>query len=371
MNDDGARGPRQDRRTVAQTQGSRNGRLTLPERVSARLSNGAARTDDTHGENFYKPFLAAIHEGLNHAAVIRKKRRIINSMKAVAALFVVAAVALALWLPANQYVNARRQEAEAVAAMNRVRKWPQGKVVGEYQAAQRYNASIASSTQHSLGEFSDPFASSVKNSNGGRKALTSSQKDTTYQGLLNGGGGVMGVIHIPKISLKLPIYHGTSDEVLDKGVGHLYGTSLPVGGKSTNSVLTGHRGRPYETLFTRLDQLRQGDVIYIDTLGRTMGYRVTAIHVVSPDDVHLYKVQQGKDLVTLMTCTPYGVNTHRLVLTAERRPIPKDIPYPEDSVGDGLLWGTITALTIIAVGIIFILMKHRRHWPIRHAKGWF
>lgn len=302
-----------------------------------------------------------------HAATIRRKRRAINVLKALAALLVVAAVTLALWLPANQYVNARRQEAQAVAAMNRVRKWPQGRVVGEYHDAQRYNAAIASGGQGSLGEYSDPFAPDVRNSKGGRKALTSSQKDATYQGLLDEGGGVMGVIHIPKISLKLPIYHGTSDEVLDKGVGHLYGTSLPIGGASTNSVLTGHRGRPYETLFTRLDELDRGDVIYIDTLGRTIGYRVTAIHVVDPDDVHLYKVRPGKDLVTLMTCTPYGVNTHRLVLTAERRPIPKDIPYPEDSIGDGLLRGSVTTLSIIALGIIVTLVRHRRRWPVRHA----
>ncbi|WEV76429.1 class C sortase [Bifidobacterium sp. ESL0800] len=367
MNTDGAHKRGQGSQTVPQAQQRGNVRMAGAEPASARPGK-SARTDGARDEGVARSFGEVVQKGLEHADLVRRKRRIINAMKALAAFLVIAAVALALWLPANQYVNARRQEAEAVAAMNRVRKWPQGKVVEEYRAAQRYNASIASSGQRSLGEFSDPFASAVKNSKGGKKALTTSQKDKTYQELLNDGGGVMGVIHIPKISLKLPIYHGTSDEVLDKGVGHLYGTSLPVGGKSTNTVLTGHRGRPYETLFTRLDQLRQGDVIYIDTLGRTMGYRVTAIHVVSPDDVHLYKVRQGKDLVTLMTCTPYGVNTHRLVLTAERRPIPKDIPYPEDSVGDGLLWGTITALSIIAVGIIFILIRHRRHWPVRHAK---
>lgn len=367
MDTDEARGSGQGHRPVVRVQRS-HGHYGVTESVSSPSGS------EPHGNGGYvektpRPFFEIVHEGLNHAAFIRRKRVIINAMKALAAFFVVAAVALALWLPANQYVNARRQEAAAVAAMNRVRKWPQGKVVEEYHAAQRYNASIASSGQHSLGEYSDPFAQSTKNSAGGKKVLTSSQKDTTYQMLLNSGGGVMAVIHIPKISLKLPIYHGTSDEVLDKGVGHLYGTSLPVGGKSTNAVLTGHRGRPYETLFTRLDQLRKGDVIYIDSLGRTIGYRVTAIHVVDPDDVHLYKVRQGKDLVTLMTCTPYGVNTQRLVLTAERRAIPKDIPYPEDSVGDGLLWGTITALTIIAVGIILMLIRHRRHWPIRHASG--
>ncbi|RBP97113.1 class C sortase, partial [Bifidobacterium aemilianum] len=110
---------------------------------------------------------------------------------------------------------------------------------------------------------------------------------------------------VPRISLNMPIYHGTSDQSLSQGSGHLYGTSLPVGGPSTNAVLTGHRGLPGALLFTRLDELKPGDVFYVDTLGRTMGYRITAIHVVDPDDTHLYTVVQGKDLVTLMTCTPY------------------------------------------------------------------
>lgn len=307
-----------------------------------------------------------MEQGRRRYAVIRHKRRFINFLKAMMALCVVAAIALVLWLPANQYVNARKQEAEAVAAMNRVSKWPRGKIAEELAAAQQYNADIAASRQDSMGEFADPFAPGV-GAKGHKRVVTQSERDARYQSLLNVGGGVMGVIRIPKISLKLPIYHGTSDEVLDKGVGHLYGTSLPVGGASTNSVLTGHRGRPNTLLFTRLDQLDTGDVIYINALDHTFGYQITSIHVVKPNDTHLYKVVPGKDLLTLMTCTPYGVNTRRLVLTAERRPIPKAIPYPDDARGDGLLRGSLTALSLLALGVLTLVVWHRRKWPVRHS----
>ncbi|WEV69828.1 class C sortase [Bifidobacterium sp. ESL0775] len=304
--------------------------------------------------------------GRRHYLLIRRKRRLITALKALMVMFVVAAVALAAWLPINQYVSARKQAAVAVAAMNRVRKWPQGRIAEELKEVQRYNAGIAASGQSSLGEFPDPFATGADKKDA-NKVVTRSERDGTYQSLLNEGRGVMGAIQIPKISLKLPIYHGTSDEVLDKGVGHLYGTSLPVGGKNTNTVLTGHRGRPNTLLFTRLDELKVGDVFYLNTLNHTFGYQITAIHVIRPDDTHLYKVKPGKDLVTLMTCTPYGVNTQRLVLTAERRPIPKDIPYPEDAQGDALLTGGLTILGVLALGLVTLAIRHRRHWPVRHG----
>ncbi|WEV72889.1 class C sortase [Bifidobacterium sp. ESL0790] len=311
-------------------------------------------------------FAQILEQGKRHYVVIRSKRRFISFLKAMMALCVVTAIALVLWLPANQYVNARQQEAEAVAAMNRVQKWPRGKIAEELAEVQRYNADIAASRQDSMGEFADPFAPGV-GATGHKRVVTQSERDVRYQSLLNVGGGVMGVIRIPKISLKLPIYHGTSDEVLDRGAGHLYGTSLPVGGASTNSVLTGHRGRPNTLLFTRLDQLDKGDVVYINALDHTFGYQITAIHVVKPTDTHLYKVVPGKDLLTLMTCTPYGVNSHRLVLTAERRPIPKAIPYPDDARGDGVLRGSVTALALLALGVLALVVAHRRKWPMRHA----
>ncbi|WEV66884.1 class C sortase [Bifidobacterium sp. ESL0769] len=311
-------------------------------------------------------FAEVMASGARSFMIIRRKRRMISALKILMALVVVVAIGLALWLPVNQYVNARKQEAQAVAALNRVQKWPRGKIVQELKRAQQYNASIAISGQNSLGEFPDPFsAAPAKNSK--ERNATQSERDETYQSLLNEGKGVMGVIQIPKISLKLPIYHGTSDEVLDKGVGHLYGTSLPVGGASTNAVLTGHRGRPNMALFTRLDQLDKGDVIYLNTLNHVIGYQITSIHVVKPSDTHLYTVVPGKDLVTLMTCTPYGVNTQRLVLTAERRPIPKAIPYPDDAQGDALLKASLIGIALLVFIVAILAYRHRRHWPVRHG----
>lgn len=308
-------------------------------------------------------FEDALLSGFHHFTRVRRKRRIIMTMKTIMVMMLLTALGLALWLPVSQYVNARSQRADAAAALNHVAKWPQGKVADEFHRAQRYNAAIAASGQQSLGEYADPFIAKANRSG----APARSEKDDEYRTLLDEGNGVMGVVEIPQISLKLPIYHGTSDAVLNKGVGHLYGTSLPVGGASTNSVLSGHRGKPHALLFTRLDELKVGDAFYVETLNRMMGYRIVAIHVVLPKDTHLYKVVPGRDLVTLMTCTPYGVNSHRLVLTAERRPIPQDIPYPDDAYGDGLLWGVLVGTAIALVGIVVLAVRHRRHHMMRHA----
>ncbi len=132
------------------------------------------------------------------------------------------------------------------------------------------------------------------------------------------GNGIMGSVEIPKIDLKLPVYHGTSEEVLAVGVGHLKESSLPVGGESTHSVLTGHRGTPNAQLFTRLDELEEQDVFFINVGQDTLCYRICNIQTVRPEETEIIGIQKGKDLVSLVTCTPYGLNTHRLVITGER-----------------------------------------------------
>lgn len=134
------------------------------------------------------------------------------------------------------------------------------------------------------------------------------------------GSGIMGYLEIPKISVCLPVYHGTEDEALARGAGHLEGSSLPVGGGGTHTVLTGHRGLPSAKLFTDLDQLREGDTFRIMTLGDTLEYEVTGIRTVLPEETKDLRIQEGEDLATLVTCTPYGVNTHRLLVTGERIP---------------------------------------------------
>lgn len=132
------------------------------------------------------------------------------------------------------------------------------------------------------------------------------------------GNGMMGTIEIPKISLKLPIYHGTEEDVLASGIGHLKESSLPVGGENSHSVLSGHRGLPNAQLFTRLDELKEGDVFSIQICNQKLTYRVCDVCVVEPEETEGLAIQSGRDLLSLVTCTPYGINTHRLVVTGER-----------------------------------------------------
>lgn len=151
-------------------------------------------------------------------------------------------------------------------------------------------------------------------------------KTTEYWKILNvAGDGVMGYLSIPKINIKLAIYHGTADDVLQTGVGHLNGTKLPVGGESTHSVLAAHRGLPSARLFTDIDQMKKGDMFYIHVLDETLAYQVDDIlDMVDKDDRETLdkalQIQQGKDQVTLFTCTPYGVNSHRLLVRGTRVP---------------------------------------------------
>ena len=151
-------------------------------------------------------------------------------------------------------------------------------------------------------------------------------KNTEYWQILNvGNDGVMGYVSIPKINIKLSIYHGTADDVLQTGIGHLNGTKLPIGGESTHSVLAAHRGLPSARLFTDIDQLERGDMFYIHVLDETLAYQVDQIldMVDKDDDETLQKalqIEEGQDYVTLFTCTPYGVNSHRLLVRGTRVP---------------------------------------------------
>lgn len=132
------------------------------------------------------------------------------------------------------------------------------------------------------------------------------------------GSGIMGSLDIPKINVELPIRHGTTEEVLSEGIGHIQGTSLPVGGENTHCVLTGHRGLPSSKLLTRLDEMAEGDYFFLRTCGETLAYRVCEIRTIEPENVSVLEIREGEDLVSVVTCTPYGLNTHRLIVTGER-----------------------------------------------------
>ena len=192
-----------------------------------------------------------------------------------------------------------------------------------------------------------------------------SKKDKKkYESLLDvSGTGIMGYIEVPKIDCSLPIYHGTDEGALQIAIGHLEGRSLPVGGKSTHCVLSGHRGLPSARLFTDLDQMEEGDVFVLNVLGRKLAYEVDQIKVVLPDEMSDLEIVQGKDLCTLVTCTPYGINTHRLLVRGHRT------KYIEETVvrvqkeaekketGIWLLAGGGTVFLII---IIIVVVKRRR-----------
>jgi LPXTG-site transpeptidase (sortase) family protein len=144
-------------------------------------------------------------------------------------------------------------------------------------------------------------------------------EDEEYEALLNtGADGVMGIVEVPRINVQLPIYHYTTDEVLEKGAGHLFGSSLPVGGESTHAVITAHSGLPSAKLFTDLELLKEEERFYIHVLGEKLAYEIDNISVVKPDETESLVIVKGEDKVTLITCTPYAVNTHRLLVTGHR-----------------------------------------------------
>ena len=145
------------------------------------------------------------------------------------------------------------------------------------------------------------------------------EESADYLNTLNiNNNGVMGFISIPKIDVRIPIYHGTSSKVLQKGVGHLEGSSLPIGGSGTHSILSAHRGLPSARLFTDLDQMKKGDQFYIYVLDQTLAYEVDQITVIEPDNTDYLTMNNNEDYVTLVTCTPYAVNTHRLLVRGHR-----------------------------------------------------
>ena len=186
-----------------------------------------------------------------------------------------------------------------------------------------YTSAINSSTQVDYQELYDEalqYNSILYQTKGmtvGNSAQTLS--DENYNKLLNlNNDGIMGTIEIPKINVNLPIYHGTEDEVLEVGIGHLQESSLPVGGENSRAVLTGHRGLPNSKLFTRIDELVKGDFFFIKVFDKTLAYQVTDIEVILPEELDALNIIPEKDLVSLVTCTPYAINTHRLIVTGER-----------------------------------------------------
>lgn len=186
-----------------------------------------------------------------------------------------------------------------------------------------------------------------------------------YDDILNFGDGLIGYIDIPKINVKLPIYHGDSDKVLEKGVAHLPNTAFPIGGVGNHSVLSAHTGYPTQVFFDNLNELEIGDEIKVSVLDETLTYAVTAKNIVKPDNISLLSVDEEKDLLSLITCYPYGINSHRLIVTAERV---SETASPDTAIKaetnnrsfDFILLAII-AIAITAVIATFAVRKRRKN----------
>ena len=211
----------------------------------------------------------------------------------------------------------------------------------EFEKALKYNKSLIGE------EVYDPFIPG-----------TGYALPDNYNDVLNiNGDGIMGYIEIPKISLKIPIYHGSSPAVLQKGIGHLEASALPIGGVGNNPVLTGHRGLPSAELFTRLDELKKNDLVYINVLDDVLAYKVSEIYEILPGDISKLGAYKERDMITLITCTPYGINTHRLVIQADRTEYVKEV---KDSIKPKFTFklsqGTIIRMSGIILGLIFLYL---------------
>lgn len=216
--------------------------------------------------------------------------------------FVLLSFCLACYPFISDYLAEQSQQSDVASYANAVENTDGQELQKAYQAAVEYNENL-------LGNIvADPF----------NAAASSQATNSDYQTQLSVGGEIMATLEVPAIDLKLPIYHGTSDEVLKKGAGHLPQTSLPVGGESTHAVITGHTGMPAAKLFSDLNKMQVGDRFYIYVLGKTLTYKVDKIYVIEPDDTKSLRVYEGKDYVTLITCTPFGVNSHRLLVRGVR-----------------------------------------------------
>lgn len=195
--------------------------------------------------------------------------------------------------------------------------------------------------------------------------ILSDEQQEIYKSLLDiGGNGIMGYIEIPMIDVMLPIYHGTKESVLQIAVGHLDWTSLPVGGAGSHCVLSGHRGLPSARLFTDLDKLKVGDVFMLHVLNEILTYEIDQILIVEPQDTDPLLIEPGKDLCTLITCTPYGINSHRMLVRGHRiesQEEPKDIRITADAVRiEPLMVAPIVAVPILLVLLIILLLPKQK-----------
>ena len=252
-------------------------------------------------------------------------------------------LSLLLYPAVSDYWNSKHQTRAIAVYSEEVSGLDEDQYQALWEAAAAYNASLLERNNAYL--------------------LTEKQK-AAYEQLLNVSGlGIMGYIEIPSIDCSLPIYHGTEESVLQIAIGHLEWTSLPVGGESTHCVLSGHRGLPSAKLFTNLDKLQEGDVFLLRVLDEVLTYEVDQILIVEPQETGALRIVEGEDLCTLVTCTPYGINTHRLLVRGHRienAPEARLVRVTADAVQiEPLLVAPIVALPMLLLLLILLLLPKR------------
>ncbi len=233
---------------------------------------------------------------------IQEKRRTIFTISLAVLLFLLA-LGLTIYPAFSSRYNEAHQSQIHTEYQDAVQALPDTAIPEARAKAQAYNDELWSSIARYGSYSKDSVSSAVEE----------------YAQLLDlTGTGTMGYVHIPKLAVSLPIYHGTEEETLDRGVGHLIGSSLPIGGSSTHAILTGHSGLASQKMFSDLDKLEIGDTFYLEVLNEILAYEVDQINTVLPHDTTYLGLEEGKDLCTLVTCTPFGVNTHRLLIRGHR-----------------------------------------------------
>ncbi|MBG0718427.1 class C sortase [Microbacterium sp. 2C] len=265
-------------------------------------------------------------------------------------------IGLLVYPDAADWFARRAHNSEISGYVDEVQKAPTGERKALLDAAYDYNAKLEP------GPLSDPFL----------VPSTTEEKQSdvyrSYEQLLSiSGSDSIGTLNYPAIDVTLPIYHGTTDETLERGVGHLYGSSLPVGGPTTHSVLTSHSGLPQAKLFTSLLQAKVGDTFWISVLGEQHYYRVESTQTVLPSDTQSLALVPGQDLVTLITCTPIGVNSHRFMVHAVRlpdEPVDAQTVIPGDGLDAGFPWWAVWFVGGSALVALVLFAPPRRRGPI-------
>ena len=279
----------------------------------------------------------------------------------IAVLVVIAGAGILVYPIISNMMFQNSQQALIDFYDSQINEIPEKKKDSMLEECRNYNSSLLDSKV----QLTDPFDTDALQ-----------LEEHPYVDLLNqNGDGAMGSIEIPGINCKLVIYHSTDESVLAKGVGHLQGTSLPIGGKGTHSVLSGHTGTADKELFTNLDQLNMGDVFYIHVWGETLAYQVDNKEVVLPDETDSLYIDRERDLVTLITCTPYGINSHRLLVRGTRIPY-EEAKKIEEQGSRALLntWGVqyvyaiLSGILISVVIVLAIIFVYRRFYKKRKAK---